>query len=86
MVGNVHDVLKLHFNEGHGESSEEQDANQYAINTSKGNRLHLAKYAKLVQERKPLCFTTSREELHSCRNVMKAYNPVFALFLPKENA
>lgn len=86
MVGNTHNIFDMHFNEGHGESKEERDANRYAINTSKGNRLCLAKHVKVVQERKPICYTVSAEEVSACRNVVRAYNPILALFLPKENA
>lgn len=86
MVGSVRDVLMFSFNEGHGESKVERDANQYAIDTSKGNRIPLAKYAKVMQEKKPMSFMPSLEEISSCHSVIKAYNPVLALFLPKENA
>lgn len=86
MVGEKRNAFEFKFNEAHGDSDVERDANQYAIDTSKGNRLYLAKHAKILQEKKPFCFTASIEEIKACYNVIKAYNPVLALFLPKENA
>jgi len=74
-VGDVREKFSFRL-EAHGDSKVERDANEYAVQKSKGRRYILALHAKMLQEKNPFSFGPSTEEIHLNHEVMRAYFPI----------